>query len=178
LDIDDWENVDLVLDGNYGMIKWTNAINLSSSTLTFDDNVMITHNKISIDTGDMPELNEPATLKFKNSGYTRTNDFLIKRNGVNCHSDICNNIRMEGNSVIVDVNQMSDYSLEDAIIDPASITGQLVLSVGFGIMGIMSILVLLGLGYGSIEPKTWIKIFISIFIVILMLVGVWQGLVL
>jgi parallel beta-helix repeat protein len=176
--IEDWENVDLVLDVTDGLINWTSAINLSTSALTFTVDVVITHNRINIDTGDMPELNEPATLMFKNSGYTRTNDFLIKRNGVNCHSDICNNIRMEGNSVIVDVNQMSDYSLEDAIIDPASITGQLVLSVGFGIMGIMSILVLLELGYGSIEPKTWIKIFVSILIVILMLVGVWQGLVL
>jgi len=176
--IDDWENVDLILDGNDGQINWTSAINLSASTLTFTVDVVITHNKISVNSDDMPELDQPATLTFKNSGYTRTNDFLIKRNGVNCHSDICNNIRVEGNNVIVDVNQMSDYSLEDAIIDPASITGQLVLSLGFGIMGIMSILVLLELGYGSIEPKTWIKIFVSILIVILMLVGVWQGLVL
>jgi hypothetical protein len=182
LDIDDWENVDLVLDGTYGMIEWTNAINLSLSPLAFADNVVITHNRISIDTGDMPELNHPATLTFKNAGYANINDFSIKRNGVACPSNICSNRRIEGNSVLVDVNQMSDYWLEDSILGSMpSITAQLIVSLGFGIMGLFAILTLLGFGYttatGKPDVDTFIKIFVSIVIIILAIVAVWTGIV-
>jgi hypothetical protein len=67
------------------------------------------------------------------------------------------------------------------VIDPSSITGQLILSLGFGIMGLFAILSLLGLGYvtatGKPDTDTFIKIVISIVIIILAIVAVWQGIV-
>jgi hypothetical protein len=63
-----------------------------------------------------------------------------------------------------------------------SITGQLVITLGFGIMGIMAVLSLLGFTYvtstGKPDTNTFIKVFIAIVIIIIMIVGVWQGIVL
>jgi hypothetical protein len=67
------------------------------------------------------------------------------------------------------------------VIDPSSITGQLVLSLGFGIMGLFALLTLLGFGYlestGKPDPETIAKIMIGITIIILMIVAVWTGIV-
>jgi hypothetical protein len=67
------------------------------------------------------------------------------------------------------------------IIDPSSITGQLVLTLGFGIMGLFAILTLLGIGYvtstGKPDPETIAKIMIGVTIIILMIVAVWTGIV-
>jgi hypothetical protein len=68
------------------------------------------------------------------------------------------------------------------VIDPSSITGQLVITLGFGIMGIIAVLSLLGFTYvtsaGKPDTDTFIKVFIAIVIIIIMIVGVWQGIVL
>lgn len=66
------------------------------------------------------------------------------------------------------------------IIDPSSITGQLV-TLGFGIMGLFAVLTLLGIGYlestGKPDPETIAKIMIGVVIIILMIVAVWTGIV-
>jgi parallel beta-helix repeat protein len=178
--ITDWNNVTLILDTTEGMIEWGNNINLIGSSLQFNNYVEISHRKISIDALMMPELDHPATLTFKNAGYNNINDLLVKRNGIICPNTICSNKRIEGNSVLVDVNQMSDYLLEDSVNIP-NITGQLVVTLGFGIMGIVAVLSLLGFTYVTSEGKpdidTFIKIIISIVIIVLAIVAVWQGIV-
>jgi len=62
-----------------------------------------------------------------------------------------------------------------------AITGQLVITLGFGIMGLFAILTLLGFGYttatGKPDPETIAKIMIGITIIILMIVAVWTGIV-
>jgi hypothetical protein len=67
------------------------------------------------------------------------------------------------------------------IIDPSSITGQLVFTLGFGIMGLFAVLTLLGFGYlettGKPDPETIAKIMIGVTIIILMIVAVWTGIV-
>jgi len=67
------------------------------------------------------------------------------------------------------------------IIDPSSITGQLVFTLGFGIMGLFAVLTLLGFGYiettGKPDPETIAKIMIGVVIIILAIVAVWQGIV-
>jgi hypothetical protein len=72
--------------------------------------------------------------------------------------------------------------LKPPIIDPSSITGNLILTLGFGIIGIIAILTLLGFTYITSEGKpdtdAFIKIFIAVVIIVIMIVGVWQGIVL
>jgi hypothetical protein len=180
--ITDWNNVTLVLDAGEGMIEWGDSVDLTGSNLQFDSYVQISHRRISLNAPMMPELDHPATLTFKNAGYADINRLSIKRNGIICPNDICSNIRIEGNNVLVDVNQMSDYWLEDSVLGSMpNITGQLVVSLGFGIMGLFAILTLLGLGYvtasGKPDTDTFIKIVVSIVIIILAIVAVWQGIV-
>jgi len=175
--IADWSNVTLVLDAGEGMIEWGDNINLTGSNLQFDNYVEISHRKISLNAPMMPELDHPATLTFKNAGYANINDLSIKRNGITCPSDICSNRRIEGNSVLVDVNQMSDYWLEDSVLGSMpSITGQLVVSLGFGIMGLFAVLTLIYASYAQ-NPETFIKMMVSIIIIVLAIVAVWQGIV-
>jgi hypothetical protein len=68
-----------------------------------------------------------------------------------------------------------------SIIDLNSITGQLVLNLGFGIIGLFAVLTLLGFGYlettGKPDPETIAKIMIGVVIIILMIVAVWSGIV-
>jgi parallel beta-helix repeat protein len=59
-----------------------------------------------------------------------------------------------------------------------SITGQLVLTIGFGIMGLFSVMTLLYFGYSWRDPEMIAKVMIGITIIMLMIVAVWQGLVL
>jgi len=178
--ITDWSNVTLILDTGEGTIEWGDNVDLTTSNLQFDNYIQISHRRISLNAPMMPELDHPATLTFKNSGYNNINDLLIKRNGIICPNTICSNKRMNGNSVLVDVNQMSDYWLEDSVNIP-SITGQLVVSLGFGIMGLFAILTLLGFGYttttGKPDTDTFIKIIVSIVIIVLAIVAVLQGIV-
>jgi hypothetical protein len=58
---------------------------------------------------------------------------------------------------------------------------QLVITLGFGIMGLFAVLTLLGFGYiestGKPDPETIAKIMIGITIIILMIVAVWTGIV-
>lgn len=175
--IADWSNVTLILDAGEGTIEWGDGINLTGSNLQFDNYIEISHRRISLNAPMMPELDHPATLTFKNAGYANINDFSVKRNGVTCPNTICSNIRIEGNSVLADVNQMSDYWLADSVLGSMpSITGQLVVSLGFGIMGLFAVLTLIYASYEQ-DPETFIKVMVSIIIIVLAIVAVWQGIV-
>jgi hypothetical protein len=85
----------------------------------------------------------------------------------------------------ISMNTNKDYTISIRliipIIDPSSITGQLVLTLGFGIMGLFAVLTLLGFGYvtatGKPDPETIAKIMIGVVIIILMIVAVWQGII-
>jgi hypothetical protein len=85
----------------------------------------------------------------------------------------------------VNMNTNKDYTISMRLIvpliDPSSITGQLVMTLGFGIMGLFAVLTLLGMGYvtstGKPDPETIAKIMIGVTIIILMIVAVWTGIV-
>jgi len=83
-------------------------------------------------------------------------------------------------SIIYNVNFGSPPT--PPIIDPSSITGNLILTIGFGIMGLMAVLTLLGFTYVTSEGKpdtnAFIKLFVAIVIIVIMIVAVWQGIVL
>jgi hypothetical protein len=113
---------------------------------------------------------------FQNaSGRTNTtpNSIQLSKSGYHPKTDSIN------------MNTNKDYTISMSlivpVIDPSSVTGQLVLTLGFGIMGLFAILTLLGFGYlestGKPDPETIAKIMIGVVIIILMIVAVWTGLV-
>lgn len=114
--ITNWSSVDLVLDADDGLINWTSNVNLTCSCLKFSDCVAVAHNRILVDTSAMPELNAPATLTFRDTGYTDLYLFTVYRNGFPCPSSICSNLQLQNGNLNVDVTQMSVYSLEEAAI--------------------------------------------------------------
>lgn len=175
--VSNWSCVDLCLDETDGMIDWTENVSLCGCCLKFDECVEISHNRISVDTTIMSEINQPATLTFKSAGYTDTDDFSLKRNGITCPATICSNIRIEDGNVLVDVTQMSDYWLEDSVLGGMpSIVGNLVVTVGFGIIGIFTLLTLL-LFTAETNPKNFIRIMITATLVILFLSGVFVSII-
>ena len=82
-------------------------------------------------------------------------------------------------SINMDTNKAYTVSMQFTVINQLpEITGQLVVTLGFGIIGLFTVLGLIVMGSGMKDPEVWIKLFIGIAIVLLMLVGVWQGIVL
>lgn len=114
-EVSNWSSVDLCLEGTDGMINWTDNVNLSDSNLNFGEYADISYRRISVDIGNMPELNQPATLTFRNTGFTGTIQFTLYRNGVLCPESICTSVGVtDTDDVVVIVTQMSDYVLQDS----------------------------------------------------------------
>jgi len=112
--VTDWSAVNLVLDASSGKVDWSSNVDLSSSSLLFDDYVTISHNFIGIDTSSMPELNQSAVLTFRSTGIMDANHIGILKDGVVCPASICTNIGMggySGGTVTVTVSQFSNYTV-------------------------------------------------------------------
>jgi len=107
--------------------------------------------------------------------YYNPYDFTITKSGYASNSSEFNVTSNQG--YVVYLTQTSIPVIDQL----PSITAQLVVTLGFGIMGLFAILTLLGLGYidstGKPDTDTFIKIIVSILIIILAIVAVWQGLV-
>jgi hypothetical protein len=149
--ITDWSEVDLILDESDGKIDWSSNIDLTDSLLAFDSYVTVGHNSISVDTSNMPELNQPAELTFKSSGYTDVRFLRVHRNGALCPASICTDVSVSSGDVIVTVTQMSGYSV---VPYRPVITGQVPLVTVniFGmLMGVGVLLATLGAGLFSRE---------------------------
>jgi parallel beta-helix repeat protein len=110
--ISNWSNVDLVLDSVNGKINWTAPIDLTESNMKFNDAVEISYRKIVVNINAMHELDQPAILTFKSTGFTSVSQFIVMRNGIPCPTDICTSryLDVDGNVGLV-VTQMSEYSL-------------------------------------------------------------------
>lgn len=112
------------------------------------------------DAGTQIQLN-PQNITGSNSGYY-TNSSLFN---------------ITGNMNYILEMQRISYPL----IDPSSIVFQLVITLGFGIMGLFAVMTLFGFGYitatGKPDPETIAKIMIGVVIIILMIVAVWTGIV-
>lgn len=115
--ISNWSEVVLVLDSVNGMINWTVPIDLSGSSLGFGDSVTISHRRISVDAGAMPELDQPAILTFALTGFTGETQFIVMRNGAVCPVDIClsYHLGIDGSVELV-VTQLSEYDLMESPI--------------------------------------------------------------
>lgn len=175
--VSNWSCVDLCLDETDGMIDWTENVSLCGCYMKFDHYVEISYKRISVDTTNMPQINQPATLTFKNAGYTNTDDFSLKRDGITCPATICSNIRIQNGNVLVDVTQMSDYWLEDSVLGGMpSVTANLVVTLGFGIIGVFTLLTLL-LFTAETDPKNFIRIMITATLVIVFLSGVFVAII-
>lgn len=157
--ITDWENVDLVLDNVNGKIDWASTVNLTDSSLLFSDNVEMGYRSISIDTDDMPELDSPATLTFKGSGYTGLRQVWVFRNGALCPDSICTSVTIVNGAVVVTVTQLSDYTLmTSTLIDIGEGFGNL-LSQMAGPLTVFIILMGIATGIAVMFKGVWARAF-------------------
>jgi parallel beta-helix repeat protein len=164
--ISNWSEVDLNLESDAGMINWTFPVDLSGSNLLFTDAISISSRKISIDTGAMPELNHPAILTFRTTGFSNTGQFKIMRNGVKCPNTICTSYRIDNGTVELSVNQLSSYTLSESTKVPLSGTIPLIAYAGLLIFMLSSLFVATT---GDIKEHTDELITVLVTIVILVL---------
>jgi hypothetical protein len=69
------------------------------------------------------------------------------------------------------------FVLSEPIINQSNIIGQLVLTLGFGLIGIFTVLGFVYYEYGQ-NYEMFIRMIIAILVIMLVLVSVWQGLIL
>jgi parallel beta-helix repeat protein len=109
--ISNWSEVDLYLDSVSGEINWTAPVDLIGSNMMFNDNIIITPRSISVDSSEMPELDSPVILTFKNSGFSSTTQFDIYRNGAKCPKTICTKVSISGGNVVIETTKLSHFIL-------------------------------------------------------------------
>jgi hypothetical protein len=69
------------------------------------------------------------------------------------------------------------FVLSDPIINQSTIVGQLILTIGFGLIGLFTILGFIYYEYGQ-NYEIFVRMIIAITVILLVLVNVWQGLIL
>ena len=118
----DFENVEdlrsvssfwLGIDGKGKIIFSDKLLNLEG--LDFDSYVNIEDKRISIDSNNLPVLNEPAVLNFYNIDFITPG---IKRNGQTC-SD-CVEISYLSGIYAVEVSSFSEYEIVETYVQPSS----------------------------------------------------------
>jgi hypothetical protein len=134
----------------------------------FGDYVTIGHNIISVDTSSMPELNHSAELTFRGSGFASTGDFRVYRNGAICPISICTNVSVADGNVILEVTQLSSYSLLEFFASP--ITGHVPLASGsmlamlMGAGVIMATLVAGAFASEKMDVRTLVLLFVMMLV--------------
>jgi hypothetical protein len=134
--ITNWSEVELYLDSGSGDINWTVPVDLSGSNLLFSDAIKISYRKISVDSSMMPELDSPAVLTFKNSGFSNINQVMVLRNGIVCPTAICTGLTVSDGNIYLQVNSFSEYSLQPLTtkISDMSFGGVLILLISLGVL--------------------------------------------
>ncbi|GAG31759.1 unnamed protein product, partial [marine sediment metagenome] len=86
-----------------------------------DQHIRIFHNKVEIDSSQLPEMNHPSNITMYNVGFIKP---VIRRDGLNC-SD-CRVISYDNNTLIFSVPHFTTYDIiegnptcnNDGVIDP------------------------------------------------------------
>lgn len=100
----------------YGKIFFTEPINITDHNSTnrgvidFDSNVVISLNKISVNTTVLPNLKKAAKLSLRNLAF---NNPRILRNGAVCPDNICIKESFNNSELIFNVTEFSNYSAEE-----------------------------------------------------------------
>jgi parallel beta-helix repeat protein len=162
--ISNWSAVDLYLESDNGDINWTLPIDLTGSNMMFNYNIEITPRSISVDSSEMPELDSPAILTFKNSGFSSTTQFDIYRNGAKCPKTICTKAYMINGNVVIETTKLSYFTLSPK--DPfLSMTSNLIAIILAG-GGIFTFLGLVFVPKKLLDIKSLIYAMVFIIIVI------------
>ena len=99
----------LVEQPNYGLINFTENIDLSNNT-DLNSFVNISFNQIIVNSTAAPHMNRPATLKLYN--LTFTNPRIVRDSDV-CSGSICNTVSYTSGTYTFTVTQFSTYSAEE-----------------------------------------------------------------
>ena len=98
-------NGNAVLDRvGIGLIQWIDCVNVTNQS--FNPNVIITQNNVTVNFGLNPSFNATAKIKIRNLSWEDTPE--IYRNGVNCTS--CYDISYNGSLVEFYVDSFSSYT--------------------------------------------------------------------
>ena len=98
----------LILENSsYGKINFSESVNLSRGG-NLDEDVIISYKYISINTTNLPALNEPATLTFYDLDFS---DPVIVKDGEICSSSICQQVNYSGGNLTINVTGFSTYSI-------------------------------------------------------------------
>ena len=104
----------IVLENSYGKIKFNSAINITDDQnpddrmIDIDNNIIISSNKIEINSTALPNFNKSATLKFYNVPFTNP---IVLLDGSECPSLICTKESFISDTFTFNVTHFSSYSL-------------------------------------------------------------------
>jgi hypothetical protein len=106
--VNDLRNVpNLILENtSYGKIEWNVVTNVDK--LDLDNNVFFEYNKVGLNAVNLTSLNSSAniTINFNETPYIR-----VLRDGIECPTNVCTNIRYNGQRAKFMVTGFSNYSL-------------------------------------------------------------------
>lgn len=92
---------------SYGKINFSESVNLSAGA-NLDRDVIISYKYASINTTNVPSLNEQATLTFYNLDFE---DPVILRDGALCPSAVCQQMNYSGGNFTFNVTGFSTYTI-------------------------------------------------------------------
>ncbi len=95
-------------------LNLTNDITPNDDILDLDTNVNISDNSISLDSVNLPNFNQPATLFLYN--LTFSNPRVLK-DGIACLAPICTEVGFSGGTLEFTVTQFSEYSTDETPSD-------------------------------------------------------------
>jgi hypothetical protein len=104
---------------NYGKIKFNETINVTDNSsggnsLNIDSNILISSNRIELESSEIPNFNKSATLWLYN--LTFTNPRILK-DGIICPSTTCTKESYIGNTLKFNVTGFSVYSSEETPVE-------------------------------------------------------------
>ena len=108
---------------NAGKIKFNQAINLTddanpdNNTINIDSYINISHNRIEIDSTNLPNFNKAATLYLDNLTFTTPR---ILKDGSVCSSSICTQQSYSGGTLILNVTGFSTYETDETPVSSPS----------------------------------------------------------
>jgi len=108
-----------------GSINFLESANFSNADL--DSYVFIEHNKIGIDTINLPHLNKSANITFYNVSFTTP---ILRRNGIICSAPNCTLISNNRTQITYNVSHFSNYTINECNSTVTRILSSSVISPG------------------------------------------------
>ena len=111
--VSDWSSVDLVLDNVYGKIDYVSVVDLSNTDGELDREVRISEFEIEVESVDYPELNQTASITFKEVWTDNPEFIYVYRDGELCGVECQNIVYNDVTGLLtLDVTGFSTYKVE------------------------------------------------------------------